>query len=32
VSAMRGVVSSGGQTFEQMQKVMGDFARAAQRR
>jgi hypothetical protein len=29
---MRGVVSSGGQTFEQMQKVMGDFARAAQRR
>ena len=32
VSAMRGVVGSGGQAFEQMQKVMGDFARAAQRR
>jgi hypothetical protein len=27
VSAMRGVMSSGGSTFEQMQKVMGDFAR-----
>ena len=32
VSAMRGVVTTGGQTFEQMQKVMADFARAAQRR
>ena len=32
VSAMRGVVGSGGQAFEQMQKVMGDFARATQRR
>ena len=27
VSAMRGVMSSGGSAFEQMQKVMGDFAR-----
>jgi phasin family protein len=27
VTAMRNVVSSGGSTFEQMQKVMGDFAR-----
>jgi phasin family protein len=32
VSAMRGVVGSGTNAFEQMQKVMGDFARAAQRR
>ncbi len=27
VSAMQGVMSSGGSAFEQMQKVMGDFAR-----
>ena len=27
VSAMRGVMSSGGSAFESMQKVMGDFAR-----
>jgi hypothetical protein len=27
VSAMQGVLSSGGSAFEQMQKVMGDFAR-----
>ena len=27
VSAMRGVMSSGGTAFEQMQKVIGDFAR-----
>jgi hypothetical protein len=27
VSAMRGVMSSGGSTFEQMQRVMNDFAR-----
>jgi hypothetical protein len=27
VSAMRNVMSSGGSAFEQMQKVMGDFAR-----
>jgi hypothetical protein len=27
VSAMQGVMSSGGSTFESMQKVMGDFAR-----
>ena len=32
VTAMKGVVGSGGNAFEQMQKVMGDFARAAQRR
>jgi len=30
VSAMQGVVSSGGPAFESMQKVMGDFARMAQ--
>jgi phasin protein len=30
VSAMQGVVSSGGSTFETMQRVMGDFARLAQ--
>jgi len=30
VSAMQGVVSSGGSAFDQMQKVMGDFARLAQ--
>ena len=30
VSAMQGVVSSGGSTFETMQRVMGDFARMAQ--
>ena len=27
VSAMQGVMSSGGSAFEQMQKVMGDLAR-----
>ena len=27
VSAMQGVMSSGGSAFEQMQKVMGDIAR-----
>jgi len=27
VSAMKGVMSSGGSAFESMQKVMGDFAR-----
>jgi hypothetical protein len=27
VSAMQGVMSSGGSAFESMQKVMGDFAR-----
>jgi hypothetical protein len=27
ISAMQGVMSSGGSAFEQMQKVMGDFAR-----
>jgi phasin family protein len=32
VSAMRGVVGSGTNAFEQMQKVMGDFARLSQRR
>jgi phasin family protein len=32
VDAMRGVVGSGTNAFEQMQKVMGDFARMAQRR
>ena len=31
VSAMQGVVSSGGSTFETMQRVMGDFAKMAQR-
>ena len=30
VSAMQGVVSSGGSTFETMQRVMGDFAKLAQ--
>lgn len=30
VSAMQGVVSSGGSAFESMQKAMGDFARMAQ--
>ena len=30
VSAMQGVVSSGGNAFESMQRVMGDFARLAQ--
>ena len=30
VSAMQGVVTSGGSAFESMQKVMGDFARMAQ--
>jgi phasin family protein len=30
VSAMQGVVSSGGSTFESMQRVMGDFAKIAQ--
>ena len=30
VSALQGVVSSGGSTFESMQRVMGDFARMAQ--
>jgi hypothetical protein len=30
VSAMQGVVSSGGSAFESMQRVMGDFARIAQ--
>jgi hypothetical protein len=30
VSAMQGVVSSGGSTFESMQRVMGDFAKLAQ--
>lgn len=29
VSAMQGVVSSGGSTFETMQRVMGDFAKLA---
>jgi phasin family protein len=32
VSAMQGVVSSGGSTFESMQRVMGDFAKLAGRR
>jgi len=32
VDAMRGVVGSGSNAFEQMQKVMGDFARLSQRR
>jgi len=30
VSAMQGVVSSGGSTFETMQRVMGDFTKMAQ--
>jgi hypothetical protein len=30
VHAMKGVVGSGGNAFEQMQKVMGDFTRMAQ--
>ena len=30
VSAMQGVVSSGGSAFETMQRVMGDFAKLAQ--
>ena len=30
VSAMQGVVTSGGSAFETMQKVMGDFAKMAQ--
>ena len=30
VSAMQGVVSSGGSTFESMQRVMGDFAKMTQ--
>jgi phasin family protein len=30
VSAMQGVVSSGGSTFESMQRVLGDFAKIAQ--
>ena len=30
VSAMQGVVSSGGSTFESMQRVMRDFAKIAQ--
>ena len=30
VSAMQGVMSSGGSAFESMQKVMGDFAKFAQ--
>jgi hypothetical protein len=30
VSAIQGVVSSGGSTFESMQRVMGDFAKIAQ--
>jgi len=30
VSAMQGVVSSGGSTFESMQRVVGDFAKIAQ--
>ena len=30
VSAMQGVMSSGGNAFESMQRVMGDFARLAQ--
>ena len=30
VAAMQGVMSSGGNAFEQMQKVMGDFAKIAQ--
>jgi hypothetical protein len=30
VSAMQGVVSSGGSAFESMQRVMGDFAKLAQ--
>jgi hypothetical protein len=30
VSAMQGVLTSGGPAFESMQRVMGDFARMAQ--
>ena len=30
VAAMQGVMTSGGSTFESMQKVMGDFAKFAQ--
>jgi UDP-N-acetylglucosamine enolpyruvyl transferase len=30
VAAMQGVMSSGGSTFESMQRVMGDFAKFAQ--
>jgi hypothetical protein len=30
VSAMQGVLSSGGSAFESMQKVVGDFTRMAQ--
>ena len=30
VSAMQGVVSSGGSAFDSMQRVMGDFAKLAQ--
>jgi hypothetical protein len=30
VKAMQGVMSSGGNAFESMQKVMGDFTRMAQ--
>jgi hypothetical protein len=30
VSAMQGVISSGGSTFDTMQRVMGDFAKVAQ--
>jgi hypothetical protein len=30
VSAMQGVVGSGGSAFESMQRAMGDFARLAQ--
>jgi hypothetical protein len=30
VSAMQGVVSSGGSTLESMQRVMADFAKIAQ--
>lgn len=32
VAAMQGVVTSGGSTFESMQRVMGDFAKMAQAR
>jgi hypothetical protein len=30
VSAMQGVVTSGGSAFESMQKMMGDFAKMTQ--
>jgi hypothetical protein len=30
VAAMQNVMSSGGTTFESMQRVMGDFAKLAQ--